>query len=84
MKRAGLALAPFVLLVSFVSAQTPETQSGASVWEVLAAPTMDPEKSAVAENVDIVRDRVHITLVSGALQFAKPVNGVVFAAVFHG
>jgi hypothetical protein len=72
MKRAALALAPVILLVSFVSAQTPETQSGASVWDVLAAPTMDPEKSAVAENADIVRDRVHITLVSGALQFAKP------------
>jgi hypothetical protein len=83
MKRA--ALAPFVLLVPFVSAQTPpEPQSGAGIWDVLVAPSMDPEKSAVAENVDIVRDRVHITLVSGTIQFAKPVNGVVFAAVFHG
>jgi hypothetical protein len=36
------------------------------------------------ENLDIVRDRVHITLVSGTIQFAKPVNGVVFAAIFHG
>jgi hypothetical protein len=85
MKRAALALGPFVLLlVPFVSAQTSETQSGASVWDVLVAPSMDPEKSAVTENVDIVRDRVHITLVSGTIQFAKPANGVVFAAVFHG
>ncbi len=54
------------------------------MWDVLVAPSMDPEKSAVAENLDIVRDRVHITLVSGTIQFAKPVNGVVFAAIFHG
>ena len=76
MKRAALALGPFVLLlVPFVSAQSLETQSGASVWDVLVAPSMDPEKSAVTENVDIVRDRVHITLVSGSIQFAKPANG---------
>jgi len=45
---------------------------------------MDPAKSAHTENVEIVRDRVHITLLDGAIQFAEPVNGVVFAAVFHG
>lgn len=85
MKRAARALGPYVLLLMpFVSAQSPETPSGAGVWDVLVAPSMDPEKTAVAENVEIVRDRVHITLVSGTIQFAKPANGVVFAAVFHG
>jgi hypothetical protein len=80
MKRAALALGPYVLLLApFVSAQSPGTRSGASVWDVLVAPSMDSEKTAVAENVDIVRDRVHITLVSGTIQFAKPANGVVFA-----
>jgi len=29
-------------------------------------------------------NRVHITLLDGTIQFAQPVNGVVFAAVFHG
>lgn len=57
---------------------------GGSAWNTLAAPAMDPAKYAVTENVDIVRDRVRINLVSGTIQFAKPVNGVVFAAVFHG
>jgi hypothetical protein len=54
MKRAAaLALGPLVLLlVPFVSAQTPETPSSAGLWDVLVAPSMDPEKSAVAENVD--------------------------------
>ena len=45
---------------------------------------MDPAKSAHAENVDIIRDRVHITLTDGTIQFTQPVNGVVFGAVFHG
>ena len=45
---------------------------------------MDPAKSAHTENVEIVRDRVHIILLDGTIQFAQPVNGVTFAAVFHG
>jgi len=45
---------------------------------------MDPAKSAHAENVEIVRDRVHIILTDGTIQFAQPANGVVFGAVFHG
>jgi len=45
---------------------------------------MDPAKSAHAENVEIVRDRVHIILADGTIQFAQPANGVVFGAVFHG
>jgi peptidase M1-like protein len=57
---------------------------GGSAWNILAAPAMDPAKYAVTQNVEIVRDRVHIKLASGNIQFAKPVNGVVFAAVFHG
>jgi len=45
---------------------------------------MDPAKSAHAENVEIVRDRVHIILTDGTIQFAQPANGVVFGALFHG
>ena len=45
---------------------------------------MDPAKSARTENVEIIRDRVHITLLDGTIQFAQPVNGVTFAAAFHG
>jgi hypothetical protein len=45
---------------------------------------MDPAKSAHAENVEIVRDRIHITLIDGTIQFAQPVNGVTFGAAFHG
>jgi hypothetical protein len=45
---------------------------------------MDPAKSAHAESVEIVRDRVHIILTDGTIQFLQPANGVVFGAVFHG
>jgi len=45
---------------------------------------MDPAKSAHTESVEIVRDRLHITLLDGTIQFAQPVNGVTFGATFHG
>lgn len=65
-------------------AQTPASASAAAVWNALSAPTMDPAKLAHAENVEIVRDRVHITLLDGTIQFTQPVNALVFGAVFHG
>lgn len=64
--------------------QTPTGSPAATVWSALSAPAMDPAKSAHAENVDIVRDQVHINLTDGTIQFTQPVNGVVFGAVFHG
>src|SRR5579872_2346104 len=56
----------------------------ATIWNALSAPAMDPAKSAHVENVDIIRDRVRINLTEGTIQFAQPVNGIVFGAVFHG
>lgn len=56
----------------------------AAVWSALSTPAMDPAKSAHAENVEIVRDRLRIVLTDGTIQFTQPVNGVVFGAVFHG
>jgi Peptidase family M1 domain len=55
-----------------------------AVWKALQAPAMDPAKTATVENIEIVRDRVHITLVKGTIQFAQPANGVVFGAAFRG
>lgn len=56
----------------------------AAVWSALSTPAMDPAKSAHAENVEIVRDKLRIILTEGTIQFTQPVNGVVFGAVFHG
>lgn len=79
----------FTILLLLVStccgtAQTPAASQAASVWNALLSPAMDPAKSAHAENVEIVRDRIHITLSDGTIQFAQPVNGVTFGAAFHG
>ncbi len=72
----------------FAPSAAGQTAAGGSeavaTWQALASPAMDPGKFAHVENVEIVRDRIHIRLVDGTIQFAQPVNGVVFAAVFHG
>jgi hypothetical protein len=81
---------PFILfcfalaVASGAYAQTPSASAAASVWNALSAPAMDPAKSAHTENVEIVRDRVRITLLNGTIQFTQPANGVVFGAIFHG
>jgi hypothetical protein len=54
------------------------------VWNALANPEVDMERSATVQNVEIKRDRVTIVLADGAIQCMKPVNGVVFGATFHG
>ncbi len=77
----------FVWMLAFVPggyAQAPANSPAATVWNALSAPAMDPAKSAHAENVEIVRDHIHIILTDGTIQFTQPVNGVVFGAVFHG
>jgi hypothetical protein len=85
--RLGIAVLTVAVVLSLESsglAQTPGGANAAAVWNALSAPAMDPGKSAHAENVEIVRDGAHIVLLDGTIQFAQPVNGVVFAAVFHG
>jgi len=72
------------LLAASSSAGVSAQSDTGGAWNSLLSPAMDPTKTAVAENVDIVRDRIHITLLSGSIQFGQPVNGIVFAAVFHG
>ncbi len=77
----------FVAIGAFVPlahAQAPAASPATAVWNALSAPAMDPAKSATVENVEIVRDRVHVTLKSGTIQFTQPVNGVVFGATFRG
>src|SRR5690348_7773564 len=73
---------PVVAPSSF--AQAPGPSPAAAVWNALTAPAMDPSKSAHAENVEIIRDRIHLTLTDGTIQFTQPVHGVVFGAAFHG
>ncbi len=65
-------------------AQAAAASPAETVWNALSAPAMDSGKSAHAENVDIIRDRVRINLTDGTIQFTEPVNSVVFGAAFHG
>src|SRR6266446_10381251 len=82
--RVFLSAVLTVLVATCAHAQAPAPSPAGSVWNALSAPAMDPAKSAHTENVEIVRDRVHITLTEGTIQFAQPVNGVTFGAAFHG
>src|SRR5713101_1936579 len=73
-----------LLLAICAKSQTPAPLPPASAWNALSSPAMDSSKSARMENVEIVRDRIHITLTDGTIQFAQAANGVVFGATFHG
>jgi hypothetical protein len=83
-RSATLFLAGVFTLAPSGFPQSPAGSPAATVWNALSAPAMDPAKSAHAENVDIIRDHVHITLTDGTIEFTQPVNGVVFGAIFHG
>ncbi|HUL33739.1 MAG TPA: M1 family aminopeptidase [Candidatus Eisenbacteria bacterium] len=80
----GKALAAALGVLCGAALAMGQATGGGGVWNALSAPTMDPAKLATVENVAITRDRLHITLVNGTIQFTKPVNDVVFGAVFHG
>src|SRR6266478_1008150 len=85
MIRAAFLSILFTLLLAICARpQTPAPLPPASAWNALSSPAMDPSKSARMENVEIVRDRIHITLTDGTIQFAQAANGVVFGATFHG
>jgi hypothetical protein len=84
-RTAVLSFAAMCALAPWSLAQAPaSTTTAATVWNALSAPSMDTTKSAHTENIEIVRDQVHINLTDGTIQFTQPVNGVVFGAVFHG
>jgi hypothetical protein len=59
-------------------------QDASAVWQGLGQAAFDPAKSASVENLAIARDRIHITLESGTIQFTQAVAGVVYGAAFRG
>ncbi|HEY6253872.1 MAG TPA: hypothetical protein VI685_28280 [Candidatus Angelobacter sp.] len=82
-RRAVFLILVCVLASSSALSQTPPTPAATAIWNALASVAMDPSRFAHAENVTITRDKVHITLVDGTIQFTQPVNGVVLGAVFR-
>ncbi|HEX9760968.1 MAG TPA: hypothetical protein VGA40_08610, partial [Candidatus Acidoferrales bacterium] len=59
-------------------------QAPPPVWQAVAQPVFDPSKVAPVSNLVLERDAIKITLTSGVIQFAQPVEGRVFAASFRG
>jgi hypothetical protein len=84
--RGKAVLSRFALIVICLAfgAVAAVAQDSASLWQQLAKAPFDPEKSASAENVAIVRDRIKITLITGRIQFTKPAQDLVFGAAFQG
>jgi hypothetical protein len=83
-RRPLLIFLVVLMVASGIRAQTPASSAATGAWNALSSPALDPAKSAHTENVTIVRDRIHITLLDGTIQFMQPANGIVFGAVFHG
>jgi hypothetical protein len=72
------------ILAASVAAQTPPAQDGLAAWQAVAQPDFDPAKFARVGSVVLERDRIQITLSGGAIQFVKPVAGLVYGAAFRG
>lgn len=66
------------------SAQTTAAQDATAVWNAVNQAAFDAAKSAQVDNLTIMRDRIHITLIDGTIQFTTPAAGVVFGAAFKG
>ncbi len=74
----------FSILFVICGGMAASAQDAAALWQQLAQPPFDPDKSASIENVAITRDRIHITLTAGTIQFTKPAQDLVYGAAFHG
>jgi hypothetical protein len=73
-----------VLLAFAASVGTARAQDAAAVWSSLSQAPFDTSKYAEVEDLEITKDRIHIVLTSGAIQFTQPANGVVYGAAFEG
>ena len=80
----------FFVLVSLFSlasvsrAQQAQPSEATTVWNAIVNAPFDASKTAVVENLSIIRDRIHFTLISGTLEFSQPAGSVVFGAAFKG
>src|SRR5580693_9388396 len=59
-------------------------QDATAIWSGLSEAPFDTSKYATVENVTITKDRIHITLKNGAIQFTQAANGLVYGAAFEG
>lgn len=55
-----------------------------ALWVGVSQAVFDPAKFAGVENITLVRDRIHIVLSRGSIEFTKLAAGKVFGAAFQG
>jgi len=67
----------------FLSATSLLAADGPAAWQALQKAAFDPAQGGQLTGVDLVRDRIQISL-NGVIQFTSPVNGVVYGAAFRG
>lgn len=65
-------------------AQASSVNDATSAWNAINEGALNPEKAANVENLTLTRDRIHVILVDGTIEFTSPVNGIVFGAAFKG
>jgi Peptidase family M1 domain len=75
---------PVLVLACLLAAMPAAAQDAAVLWNSVANPQFDAAKTAGVKDLTIERDRLHITLADGTIQFTQPVAGRVFAAAFQG
>lgn len=84
--RSGIILTLGLLyfLAGLCTAQQTQAPEAAAVWNAIVNAPFDASKAVNVEGLSIVRDRIHITLTDGSLQFSQPAGGVVIGAAFKG
>jgi peptidase M1-like protein len=82
----GLCIGVVFLFVCARSgwAQASSVDNATSIWNGINEGALNPEKAANVKNLTLSRDRIHITLVNGTIEFTSPANGIVFGAAFKG
>jgi Peptidase family M1 domain len=81
---AGVLIVLILVCAGACPAQTIPAQDATAVWNAVEQAPFDAAKMAHVENLTLARDRIHITLIDGTLQFTAPAAGVVFGAAFKG
>ncbi len=78
--------APFARGQAAGNAQSGPDSAGdfAQIWRALWQPGFEGGKAFKVSNLELARDRIHLTLTSGQVVFAQPAQGAVYAAVFRG
>lgn len=72
-----------IITPGMCEAQAPP-QDATSAWNAVEQAPFDASKTAHVQNLTLARDRIHITLQDGTIQFTTPANGMVFGAAFKG